>query len=76
MYDPYDDSYQAVPISHIQTLYISSGAGAGAGRAQLLPSDQPKHAIMQGSCPVLVLLNLLQKPPSVSFNILLVLATI
>uniref|UniRef100_H3BVX0 Pleckstrin homology domain containing B1 n=1 Tax=Tetraodon nigroviridis TaxID=99883 RepID=H3BVX0_TETNG len=34
-YDPYDDSYQAVPISPAQTLYITSGAGAGAQRMLL-----------------------------------------
>lgn len=28
-YDPYDDSYQAVPISNYRTVYITPGAGPG-----------------------------------------------
>lgn len=28
-YDPYDDSYQAVPMSRYQTVYISPGVGPG-----------------------------------------------
>uniref|UniRef100_A0A673AYE0 PH domain-containing protein n=1 Tax=Sphaeramia orbicularis TaxID=375764 RepID=A0A673AYE0_9TELE len=28
-YDPYDDSYQAVPISSYRTVYITPGAGPG-----------------------------------------------
>uniref|UniRef100_A0A3Q1H8P2 PH domain-containing protein n=1 Tax=Anabas testudineus TaxID=64144 RepID=A0A3Q1H8P2_ANATE len=29
MYDPYDDSYQAVPLNSYQTVYITPGAGPG-----------------------------------------------
>uniref|UniRef100_A0A667ZCV0 Pleckstrin homology domain containing B1 n=1 Tax=Myripristis murdjan TaxID=586833 RepID=A0A667ZCV0_9TELE len=28
-YDPYDDSYQAIPINSYQTVYIANGAGPG-----------------------------------------------
>lgn len=28
-YDPYDDSYQAVPMSRYQTVYITPGVGPG-----------------------------------------------
>ena len=28
-YDPYDDSYQAIPINGYQTVYITPGAGPG-----------------------------------------------
>ncbi len=28
-YDPYDDSYQAVPINSYHTVYITPGAGPG-----------------------------------------------
>uniref|UniRef100_A0AAV2J824 Uncharacterized protein n=1 Tax=Knipowitschia caucasica TaxID=637954 RepID=A0AAV2J824_KNICA len=29
-YDPYDDSYQAIPLSSSHTVYISPGAGPGS----------------------------------------------
>ncbi|XP_061558934.1 pleckstrin homology domain-containing family B member 1 isoform X1 [Phycodurus eques] len=29
MYDPYDDSYQAIPLSHYHTVYVTPGAGPG-----------------------------------------------
>ncbi|XP_028323359.1 pleckstrin homology domain-containing family B member 1 [Gouania willdenowi] len=31
-YDPYDDSYQAVPISNYHTVYITPGAGPGTNQ--------------------------------------------
>lgn len=32
-YDPYDDSYQAVPMSRYQTVYITPGVGPGMLRS-------------------------------------------
>ncbi|XP_051903262.1 pleckstrin homology domain-containing family B member 1 isoform X1 [Hippocampus zosterae] len=29
IYDPNDDSYQAIPLNHYHTIYVTSGAGSG-----------------------------------------------
>ncbi|KAM9348132.1 pleckstrin homology domain-containing family B member 1 [Symphorus nematophorus] len=44
-YDPYDDSYQAVPISSYHTVYITPGAGPGIH--QVVVQRDPFDGVME-----------------------------
>ncbi|KAI3373968.1 hypothetical protein L3Q82_022530 [Scortum barcoo] len=44
-YDPYDDSYQAIPLNSYQTVYITPGAGPGTH--QVVVQRDPFDGVME-----------------------------
>ncbi|XP_034033296.1 pleckstrin homology domain-containing family B member 1 [Thalassophryne amazonica] len=52
-YDPYDDSYQSVPLSNYHTVYITPGAGSGV-RQVIVQRDPFDGVVEQLALGVLV----------------------
>ncbi|KAJ3589677.1 hypothetical protein NHX12_010520 [Muraenolepis orangiensis] len=46
-YDPYDDSYQAVPVNSHHTIYVTPGAYITPGRHQVVVQRDPFDGVAE-----------------------------